>query len=496
MNILHLILDRALSVLLVAFTYLIPLLSSIRAVHHKDTQAYQQWLTYYLLIFLFHPICLLLRIHKLFRLIIVLYLSLPKFQGALFIYQEVIHVLMDRYSVEEKVDEHIGKVKMSIKARLWNVAKDIGWSALTQVGEIVSLIRGDYQDSPNVTTTEAVPATGRNRKKEDMVGVIKRNPSHSVLESWSSFSSSKDEGADGRRDPSEMYALDMDGSYVQDFLAMLQEGLYVFAAQHLSQNHDRKSFRLRIFFYQEDNKCDQDDPQRISSPCFVLQSVGRDQEEGEGRDESAVEIIPIDDIQEIRRSSDGNGIEFLSFHSSSCSKTLVLNGDSACTKSEPTSLPDLAVNNNSQDSSTAKTIATTKNAAESHLGLKDEKILAEIVLSSHEDRETLFWGLKACFSWFQKEKRERITVDGDDDDDDENDDAHSSSSIFRPCTNLCQEDRADENQSTEGGKEMCDEQVKNTIESDDSSTPISVASSLDEVHEQQRKTEVELRINE
>jgi TB2/DP1, HVA22 family. len=332
MNVLEIIFDRTLSVLLMTFTYLIPLLSSIRAVHHKDLQAYQQWLTYFLLIFLFHPICAILRIHKLFRLLIVLYLSLPKFQGALFVYQEVIHVLLERYAVERKVDEHLDKFKTSIRARLWNIAKDIGWSALTQVGEVVSFVKDTVGHKEDLDEDGHDATSKRNiLKKEDDLFVnstIKRNPSHSVLESWSSFCSQ--EGSDQTNCNLNDIPFHERESYVQDFLAMLREGLYVFAAQYSAPTIDDKEkreeaskiFRLRVFFYQDSFKNDNVSSSKESADIsndhakcksstrfFVFQSVEQIHSH-EANHQDDVEVISMDDIHDIQRTS-ANGIEFL-----------------------------------------------------------------------------------------------------------------------------------------------------------------------------------------
>jgi hypothetical protein len=433
MNILQIIFDRTLSVLLMTFTYLIPLLSSIRAVHHKDLQAYQQWLTYFLLIFLLHPICAVLRIHKLFRLIIVLYLSLPKFQGALFVYQEVIHVLLERYAVERKVDEHIDKFKTSIKARLWNIAKDIGWSTLTQMGELVSFVKDamgnkehlnvNYMQAGHDTFKRQMIVNSNDEDDSTFVTTMKRNPSHSVLESWSSFCSQ--EGPEQSNYNLNDVPIQEKEAYVQDFLAMLREGLYVFAAQRplTSTTEEKgrmdksKKFRLRVFFYQDrSNKSTTSSSHKkndshndhsnckSSNRCFVFQSV---EHINSHQSQDEMEVILMDDIHEIRRTS-ANGIEFLSYPSHLVPPSSL---DKKCghLQSEPSLIRTVTTTSEesvSTSSTTTTTINTDVNTLANDIGTNSvptREVLAEIVLSSHDDRETLFLGLNACLSWFQRD---------------------------------------------------------------------------------------------
>ena len=102
MTTLQFITNQILSALLITFTYAIPLLSSIRAIHHRDRESYQQWLTYFLLIFLLTPLFDIIRVHDGFRLVVVIWLG-QKFRGALFVYNEVFDVAMEKYGVEDKV---------------------------------------------------------------------------------------------------------------------------------------------------------------------------------------------------------------------------------------------------------------------------------------------------------------------------------------------------------------------------------------------------------
>ena len=135
------ILRRTTNFLLILFTYVIPLLSSIRTIHNRDKESYTQWLTYWLLIHLLSPLFNLLKFYKILHLSFILWLSLPRFQGATFIYNEVVDTFLDKYSVEAKVDDKIHTMKKSIKGAMWNIAKDIGWGFLYQIGGVVSFVQ-------------------------------------------------------------------------------------------------------------------------------------------------------------------------------------------------------------------------------------------------------------------------------------------------------------------------------------------------------------------
>eukprot|EP00557_Chaetoceros_sp_GSL56_P008220 CAMPEP_0176499230 /NCGR_PEP_ID=MMETSP0200_2-20121128/12807_1 /TAXON_ID=947934 /ORGANISM="Chaetoceros sp., Strain GSL56" /LENGTH=320 /DNA_ID=CAMNT_0017897617 /DNA_START=240 /DNA_END=1198 /DNA_ORIENTATION=- len=307
---------------------------------------------------------------------IVLYLSLPKFQGA----------LLERYAVERKVDEHLDKFKTSIKARLWNIAKDIGWSTLTQVGELVSFVKDAMGNKEDLNMTaqmgDSVKKHNHHAGESFVATSIKRNPSHSVLESWSSFCSQDGGGSDQSNCNLNDIPIHEREAYVQDFLAMLREGLYVFAAQIMTPTtttttggtmdekvermDNCKKFRLRVFFYQDSinylqgknmayhekhysdghNHNDDSNDKASSNRCFVFQSVEHNTNNHSHPNQEDMEIIMR--FEEPA----ANGIEFLSLSSSN----IVI--DAGGVPINPII----------------------------------EKILAEIVLSSYDDRETLFMG--------------------------------------------------------------------------------------------------------
>ena len=330
---------------------------------------------------------------------------------------------MDRYEVEQRVDKHIDRVKVSIKAKMWNIAKDIGWSTLSQIGEIVSFVKGEmkYEDITRIDTMAATPTQKRNafskkdteamRKESSSESLLARKPSHSVLESLSSFSSIEDlnqrHADQATKEEREIY--------MNDFVAMLREGLYVFAAydggrssnarsrtragQSDRNESEKKRFRLRVFFYQDHDSMQQDDNDVSEKDLyFVLHPV-----EGGNRDD--IEIIPIDEIKDIRRSGT-NGIEFITYsnilsassHSSDEDDRMIDRSESEASLVRTASMVTAGSTPSIPEGEEIKHVATDDTDDSSERSF----VMAEIVLSNVQDRETLFQGLKTCFPGFRQ----------------------------------------------------------------------------------------------
>ena len=137
------ILASVTSILLIIFTYVIPLLSSIRTIHNRDKESYNQWLTYWLLIHLLSPLFNILQFgyYKTFHLSFILWLSLPRFQGAAIIYHEFVDIVLTKYQVEATVDNKLHTVKKSFYSAIWRIAQDVGWGFMYQIGGVVSYVQ-------------------------------------------------------------------------------------------------------------------------------------------------------------------------------------------------------------------------------------------------------------------------------------------------------------------------------------------------------------------
>ncbi len=150
------ILSTITSTLLLIFTYIIPLFSSIRTIHNRDIQSYNQWLTYWLLISLISPFLTYIHsYYKTFTLSFILWLSLPRFQGATIIYEEIVCVyIVDKYQMDVNVEKKMDTVKSKLRNSLWNIMQDVGWGVLYQIGGVVSFVQ-DYTSSTFSTTNSS-----------------------------------------------------------------------------------------------------------------------------------------------------------------------------------------------------------------------------------------------------------------------------------------------------------------------------------------------------
>jgi len=383
---------------------------------------------------------------------------------------------MDRYEVEQRVDKHIDRVKVSIKAKMWNIAKDIGWSTLSQIGEIVSFVKGEmkYEDiTHTMAATQKRNACSKKeteamRKESSSESLLARKPSHSVLESLSSFSSIEDlnqrHASQATKEEREIY--------MNDFIAMLREGLYVFAAYdgerssnarsrtrtgQSDRDGNEKRFRLRVFFYQ-DNDSMQKDENDVSEKdlYFVLHPV-------EGGSQDDIEIISIDEIKDIRRSGT-NGIEFIMYsdilstssaHSSDEDDRMIDHSESEASLVQTASMGSAGCTPSIPEGEEIKHVAT----ADTDDGSERSFVMAEIVLSNVQDRETLFQGLKTCFPGFRQSRLRK---------NDENNDAVGSvsatdSNVSNPSSNDDTSNTCDQKEIEEIGVEERENWVQTDV---------------------------------
>ena len=448
-NIIESTLTNATSLLLILFTYVIPLLSSIRTIHNRDKESYTQWLAYWLLVHILSPLFNLLKFYKIFHLSLVLWLSLPRFQGATLIYHEVVDTFLKKYSVADKVDDKIDTMKKSVRDAMWNIAKDVGWGFLYQIGGVVSFV----QDSAASFVDENTPSNKSQRNSDnnyigtDDIDIIdeaddtddadgygikdensddavvhpKRNtnfrqpsfsssigsqPSHSVYESFSSLTSLTS-SVESDLASSEKEA------YVSDFLDMLEKGLYVFSWHNNSSiiyqqyndydedvkdnsNSDMsesKKFRLQIFTFHRGSEESDENGDINDSSYFVFNSV----ESKPGDEKLDVISFPVSVTTRVQESGT-NSIQFV---------TSVKLSDIApspiVSMSQSASEPSLTKTSiiGSSTSSLLSTVSEGRKDSDDVSATKDstvEEIVAEIVLSDDQDRNVLLAGLNIFLS--------------------------------------------------------------------------------------------------
>lgn len=286
---------HASAALFILFAYLIPLLSSIRTVYNKDYIFFKFWTTYWFLLYIFTPILSIFKVSKYIQLMFVMWLSLPQFQGALFVYHQIFEPVMEKYNLEQKVDKKIQGAYHHVRLIMWRIFTDLSWSVLGQVGELVSLVKGTSEEpvceEDCKKETEDRPREETNVVAESIQSTFTRKPSHSIMDSISSNNSSMDS-------LSESLGTDM---YKNDFLDILKQGLYVFAHTGAMP----KRFRLRILHYE----CIDDG----TNECFVLEV---DPNVVIDAGDECVTVIPFHTISSVEQSG-SNSIKLMS-HSQLC----------------------------------------------------------------------------------------------------------------------------------------------------------------------------------
>lgn len=395
-----------LEALLLVFTYIIPLFSTIRAIHNQEKSSFQQWLTYWLLINVINPFFRFFRFHPLIHLLTVLYLSLPKFQGALHIYHELIEFdsVIERYGVEDKVDGQIKHVKKSLKNALWNIAKDIGWGTLSQIGEIVTL----FQTADTKETGSEYDRNGQSSNEEERASLV--NESDTIDDDTGDFAASKDPISQAVVDSeSSVDTNSEEAEYLEDFVNMLRKGLYVFAYHTVTKNaeecntDEEKKFRLRNLCFQSNANTGEDN----YGDYFVLHPV--ESKSSSNDDESF--LLPLSSVDEVRRSGI-SGIQFLSIKSPQVSPSNSISDFTTCDHSVVTSASMVTIN--SFKSIHKDNANTEKKEADD----SEEVILMEILLSEESDCSTMLKGfqlfvanLKSNDSRDYDEKEEKLHKD-------------------------------------------------------------------------------------
>mmetsp|Transcript_8185 Transcript_8185/g.20119 ORF Transcript_8185/g.20119 Transcript_8185/m.20119 type:complete len:370 (+) Transcript_8185:66-1175(+) len=334
------------------FGYFIPALSSVKAVVRKDAEAYHQWSTYWLILHLYITILsplLHLTLHPAFQLLAILWLSLPQYQGASLVYDRIVNPWVDRY--ERRVDDAVEEAHRGARRWVWSRLGGVAWMLIGEGGSFAEAL---MNVALGFLGADSSPArTEEDREVPDMKpsdSAESLPPRHSVREALRQSSSVGEvEEVVGDR------SFDPTDEFVDDFLSILRQGLYVFANVDITDGAttevlaERKrhvlegGFKLGTFSYTED---DDGDGEFLISPA----TAGSPEFDADGSSDPPVRL-PIDSLKPLR----SNG-----------SQGLILESNGAIT-----------IGNGEE--------SYTKNA-----------IRAEIVLSDESDRDIMLNGLNAC----------------------------------------------------------------------------------------------------
>lgn len=295
-------------------------------------------------------------LHPIFQLIAILWLSLPRFQGATFVYERLVVPWVKKYEVQ--VDDAIDEAHRGFKRWLWS---KIGCTVALVVGEgsnllesLLELIFGkpsaEKSTLETIKTTSKKPAVAGTQQFKSSASLTieqkerPQQPRHSVKDALRQSSTLEEfvvAGGDDNVERTEFMDV-----YVNDFKVLLQHGLYVFASMgaikdvtnDASYENDGK-FRLVVFSYTEYN----------NGGAFLISPVGEDN--------LAVVSLPIDGLSvPVCTGSQGIILEWEEFR---------------------------------HDLDTMR-------------GQSIETITAEIVLSNEDDRDILFNCLVKCLPWMKE----------------------------------------------------------------------------------------------
>lgn len=275
----------SLSASILIFGYFIPALSSVKAVVRKDIIGAHHWCTYWFILHLYTTILsplLHLTLHPLFQLLAILWLSLPRYQGASVVYDRIVVPWVDKH--ETQVDNTLDEAHRGMRRYVMEKLKTVIWAVMGEGGSLAEiLIQGvigstssNFDDSNSVSDTQS--------NKNSMATSSHHHPRHSVKEALCQNSS----GGDSMNDEQSF-----DENLVQDFMSMLVQGLYVFANVEKITGSDEQiipshtGFKLGVFSFVE------------SDFTFVITSPsGRDQQQ----QESVSERLLIDNLTRISSS--------------------------------------------------------------------------------------------------------------------------------------------------------------------------------------------------
>mmetsp|Transcript_17543 Transcript_17543/g.35226 ORF Transcript_17543/g.35226 Transcript_17543/m.35226 type:complete len:342 (+) Transcript_17543:2578-3603(+) len=312
--------------------YFLPALDCVKSVVHSDHTRIRYLVIHFVILHLMYlmltPLFHSGAVNPLLELPLVFWLSSSHTRGSLVIYECIVVPLLARF--EGQVDDEIEKRSRGMRIGAMRFMLNGGAAFLRQVWEVLSNSTGtdDVDDDIRCTGTDVSRSESSEDDARSAAGAAgSLDPQHSVRQSLQSIQSS------GSTDYSEQMETDDDGAYVQDFLSMLERGLYVFS--HVSKDGNEaynstedegpsdKTFALKVFSYAPDNN------------IFRLSTVDSHHHD---RDTTALLVLDIDKVME----SGAQGITF-------------------------------AMN---------QTVASAQKV--------------EMVLSDQEDRDTLLYGLKVC----------------------------------------------------------------------------------------------------
>ena len=114
------------------FGYACPALNSVKAVVSEDIDSIREYMTYWVVLAIFLGIANLLHTINFFKhyspemkVIFVMWLTLPRFQGAYRIYTLILRCFYSKY--EDEIDQKVHQISGKIRSKIWEKLKLICW---------------------------------------------------------------------------------------------------------------------------------------------------------------------------------------------------------------------------------------------------------------------------------------------------------------------------------------------------------------------------------
>ena len=238
--------------------YFLPALRCIKSILQKDAAQNRALVLHFVILHIVHGLVLtpLFRcgaLNPMLEFPVIFWLAGPT-QGSMVVFECILAPLLARF--EGQVDEEIERRRRVVRERTVRFMLSGGAVIVAQLWEMISTLLANGQDETGFFA-------GENEETNNKSGL---DPQHSVRASLHSIQSSF--GLDSI-DADEGSNMDIDGAndqdtFLRDFLAMLSQGLYVFA--HIPSTDDdqmdidgndddatNKTFRLQVFSYNDDS---------------------------------------------------------------------------------------------------------------------------------------------------------------------------------------------------------------------------------------------------
>jgi len=233
------------------FAYIIPLFSSIRAVHHREHLICQKWITYFLILNIIQSINFILRFHVLFELTFIIWLIIPRFQGTFKFYSFFQENILEKYEIEVEIGRYMNLIKGEIQVIILRYMSNKSCILVSRAERLLSIIMNRVRlVSGNSYVSQRT--TVKNNVVKDSLDISyylakTLNPQNSVVKLLKTSFTTSSGCVFKNNDKVSDFAQEQ--YYLRDFIHMLSNGLYIFSRIHINRENDTNVFYLVVFSF-------------------------------------------------------------------------------------------------------------------------------------------------------------------------------------------------------------------------------------------------------